>query len=63
MNITSRRQKCPPTYCISAYRIYQEKVILTLEKKLYNVNILHQQVPLPVPCVNFTQITIKLISI
>ncbi len=59
-NKASRQQRRPLTHCINVNQTYQKKTTQTFEKNY--INILHQQVPLPVPCVNFTQITNKLIS-
>lgn len=42
--------------------MYQTLQNINKHNKYFKNNILHQQVPLPVPCVNFTQITIKPIN-
>ena len=60
MSIASRQQRRPLTHCINVNQTYQKTITQTFKKNY--INILHQQVPLPVPCVNFTQITNKLIS-
>ena len=59
-NTASKRQKRLLKHYISVNQTYQKTIIQTFKKNY--INILHQQVPLPVPCVNFTQITNKLIS-
>jgi len=63
-SITLVQQKRLPKHYKLERQTYLKIKIQTFKKnkKLY-INILHQQVPLPVPCVNFTQITIKLINI
>lgn len=61
MSITLKQQKHLLKCYTYIYQIYQKIIVQTFKKKNY-INILHQQVPLPVPCVNFTQITIKPIN-